>query len=81
MLSDVFKILHIEYADVGISQEEFDGETVSYFVTSYLQNLPSAGEQFVLDIRDHDENITGTILFEVMSVQNNAINEIRVCKQ
>lgn len=81
MLSDVFKILHVEYADVGISQEEFDGETVSYFVTSYLQNLPSVGEQFVLDIRDHDENITGTILFEVVSVQNNAINEIRVCKQ
>lgn len=57
MFGDILKIFHIEYADVGISEEKFDGETVSYFVTSYLQTLPSMGKQFVLDIRDHDKNI------------------------
>lgn len=81
MLTDVMELLHLEYSDVGISEEAFDGETVSYFVTSHLEKLPSVGEQFILDVRDHDDNIKGSILFEILEVQNNAINEVRVCKQ
>lgn len=81
MLTDVLELLHLEYSDVGISQEAFDGETVSYFVTSHLEKLPSVGEQFILDVRDHDDNIKGSILFEILEVQNNAINEVKVCKQ
>lgn len=81
MLTDIMKLLHLEYGDVGISEEAFDGETVSYFVTSHLEKLPSVGEQFILDIRDHDDNIKGSILFEILEVQNNAINEVKICKQ
>jgi hypothetical protein len=41
MLTDVLKLLHLEYMDIGLEEAEFDGETVSYFVTSYLEKLPS----------------------------------------
>jgi hypothetical protein len=67
--------------DIGLEEAEFDGETVSYFVTSYLEKLPSKWEQFVLDIRDHENSVIWSLLFDITEIENNTIGELRVCKQ
>jgi len=81
MLTDIFKFLHIEYKDIWLEEAEFDGETIGYFMTSYLERLPSQWEQFVLEISDHDQEMVWSLLFEVIAIENNAISEVRVCKQ
>ncbi len=81
MLTDVLKFLRLEHKDIWLKEAEFDGETVGYFVTSYLQRLPRIGEQFILDIYNSDTPGFGSVLFEITAVENNAISEVRVCKQ
>jgi len=81
MFDDVLQLLDVEYKNLWLREAEFDGETISYFVTSHLKRMPNMGEQFMIPITDHDNNTVGSIVFDIAMIENNAITEIKVSKQ
>lgn len=72
----------LTFDEVWLSETEFSGETLSYFVMSYFERLPKKWEEIILDIKriSEDEKIkdNSKLFIRVMSVRNNKIWDIKV---
>ncbi len=57
-IEDVLHIFNLQFHDFGWSEDKFDGETVSYVLTTILERFPKKWETMKLEIfsQDADEN-------------------------
>lgn len=77
------ELLHetdLSYAELGINEEEFDGETLSYLIMSILERLPNESEEISFTI----ENLGGEsteekkLTFKVLQITGNTIGDIEI---
>ena len=78
MFEDVLQLFNIEFKDLGLAEKEFDGETLSYFLTSKLERFPEKWEslQFEIIWEDIDEHL----LLKVLEVSEWNIWKVEVRK-
>ena len=76
-MDDFLDHMKISFYDLDISEEEFSGEMLSYFITSYLERFPKMGEEIVLPLRNEDDHIRKCLHIKVQSLRKNVIGEIK----
>lgn len=54
-MDELLSELELHFEDIGIA-EEFEAETLSYFITSYLERYPLSWEEIVLPLQTLDEH-------------------------
>lgn len=76
-MNEFLDTLWIHFYDLWISEEEFNWETLSYFITSHLERFPKIGEEITFPL--HQDNfIEQTFLnLKVISLTKNIIWEIK----
>lgn len=79
-MDELLNALNLHFDELNLDPE-YEAETLSYFITSYLERFPSAGETIRLPLTLH-EDIEGKQLkelsFKVLWVKKNVIGEILV---
>ncbi len=76
-MDEFLEEIGLSFYDLDISEEEFSWETLSYFITSYLERFPKAWEEITFPIKN-DENQTNKILkLKIISLEKNTIGEIK----
>jgi len=53
LMEDILDKFELDLKDIGLNEQEFDGETVSYIITHELERFPSSGEVMTFDVVDH----------------------------
>jgi len=71
---DKFKI---DFKDVNISEEEFEWETISYFITSHLERFPKTGEEILLSINNPELKIK-KLSIKILDIDKNTIWKVFV---
>ncbi len=78
-VEEVLGKFNLDFDMVGLSEEEFDGETISYFITSHLERFPNEKEEFFLEVdNEEDPHHVG---FKILKIQDDSIEEIRVWRK
>ena len=67
----------LDFYELDISEEEFGWETLSYFITSYLERFPKIGEDILLPIKQEDNKKPRNLLLKIISLEKNTIGEIK----
>ncbi|MDO4713392.1 MAG: transporter associated domain-containing protein [bacterium] len=79
-MDELLNALNLHFDELNLDSE-YEAETLSYFITSYLERFPSAGEIIRLPLSLH-EDIEGKQLKElslkILWVKKNVIGEISV---
>lgn len=76
-LDEVLNILKLDFNDINISEEEFDGETISYFITSHLERFPEEGEEIKIKIQNPELKIKN-ISMKVLDIDKTKIGQVFV---
>ena len=79
-MDELLNVLGLHPDEIGLD-DEYEAETLSYFITSSFERFPSSWEKISLDIHLHDdlENKThSTLEFKVLWVKRNVIWEVQV---
>lgn len=76
-MDELFDHLGLDFAHVGISEDAFSGETLSYFITSFLERFPTKNEIINLPVFGDDIQWRKMQLI-VQSVADNTIGEVIV---
>jgi len=77
-IDEVLDQFDIEFDDVWLDYGEFSGETLWYFVMSYLERFPRSGDEIELVIKKHWEKEKEWSLFlKIISVKKNMVWDIK----
>lgn len=76
-MDELLDHLGLDFAHVGISEDSFGGETLSYFVTSFLERFPEKGEVINLPVYGDDIQWRKLQLI-VRSIVDDTIGEVSV---
>ena len=79
-MDELLNVLGLHPDEIELD-DEYEAETLSYFITSSFERFPSSWEKISLDIHPHDdlENKThSTLEFKVLWVKRNVIWEVQV---
>lgn len=81
----------LTFEELWLDEEEFDGETISYLITSLLEDFPSEGEEIEIPIKTiNDEEIwflkkdevkkipERKLIIKVKQVENNKIWDLKI---
>lgn len=75
-------VFHLSFEQIGLDQNEREGETLGYFIISYFERLPVKGDEIELQITndtEKEENSDKKLLsLRIMSVKNNQIGDVKV---
>jgi hypothetical protein len=63
---------------MGINEEEFDGETLSYLITTLLERFPVEGEELPLDIVPLAKDSLRTLTIKVLQISGNTIGDLKI---
>lgn len=77
-MDELLHVLNLHFDELNI-QPEYEAETLSYFITSYLKRFPTAGEKIILPLHLHEdlENLQHKYLeLKILRVKKNVIGEI-----
>ncbi len=78
-IDEVLEKFNLEFEDVDIDESAFSGETIWYFIMSFLERFPKKWDEIELLIKKHGEkSIFWSLFFKVMWVRKNMIWEVRV---
>jgi len=81
-IEEMLDIFHLSFEQIGLDQNEWEGETLGYFIISYFERLPVKGDEIELQITDDpekEENPDKKLLsLRIMSVKNNQIGDVKV---
>lgn len=73
---------HLTFDDIGLDQNEWEGESLWYFIISYLETIPRKGDVIKLDIRNTDESQDSEkvsfLSLRIMAVKDNKIWDIKI---
>ncbi|MCH2188232.1 hemolysin family protein [Candidatus Gracilibacteria bacterium] len=76
LIEDVLEEYGLELQDIGLSQDEFNGETVSYLITHELERFPKNGETILFHIGESDKFTQ--IIFKVLSISAGQMGQLEV---
>lgn len=79
-MDEILAALGLSFDSLGL-EEEFEAETVSYFITSHLERFPSSWEKICIPLTFHDQleqQPEKCLEFKVVWVKKNVIGEIEV---
>jgi hypothetical protein len=63
---------------VGLDANEWEGETLSYFIISYFERIPVKWDEIELPIHNDDQKTENkSLILRIMSVKNNQIWDIK----
>lgn len=80
-IEDVLYLYDLEFSDFGRSDDKFDGETVSYVLTTILERFPKKQEMIKLAILNEDEESDDLHLsLTVLEVDDGNIGKVEVRK-
>ena len=81
-IEEMLDVFHLSFEQIGLDQNEWEGETLGYFIISYFERLPVKGDEIELQIIDDsekEENANKKLLsLRIMSVKNNQIGDVKV---
>ena len=77
-VDDVMESLDIEFEHIGLEEAEYEGETISYFLTTYLERFPKVWEKISFNIFQEDCTIEEVLEIEVKSVDEKTVSEVAV---
>ena len=81
-IEEMLDVFHLSFEQIGLDQNEWEGETLGYFIISYFERLPVKGDEIELQITDDpekEENADKKLLsLRIMSVKNNQIGDVKV---
>jgi CBS domain containing-hemolysin-like protein len=79
-VEEMLNKFELDFDDVWLDEKEMSWETLSYFVTSYLQRFPKKWEDIILNInKEFEDNINNWDLsLKVLNVENNIIWDIKI---
>jgi len=75
-MDEFLEKMAVSFYEIGVSEDEFGGETLSYFITSHLERFPKTGEEILLNI-NRDDFKNNNLYIKILSLEKNAINEIK----
>lgn len=79
-MDEMLTTLGLPFDCLGL-EEEYEAETISYFITSHLERFPSSGEKILLPLTFHDQieqKTKQSLELRVVWVKKNVIGEIEV---
>lgn len=76
-MDDFLEKMWLDFYELDISEKEFGWETLSYFITSYLERFPKIGEDILLPIKQEDNKKPRNLLLKIISLEKNTIGEIK----
>ena len=82
-MDEVLSELSLHFDNLGL-EDEFESESLSYFITSYLERFPVVGEQIRIPLHFHedlDAQQNKDLLLKVLWVKKNIVWEIEVAIQ
>ena len=74
LLEDVLELFDLSISDLGFDEKEYDGVTLSYFITDYLERFPKKWEKILLSIQNNDKQL----ILEIMDVNDSVIWKVKV---
>lgn len=79
------ELLHetnLNYDELGINEEEYDGETLSYLITSILERFPKEGEKISFKIEkfwlNKEENPEKQLEIKILQITGNTIGDLQI---
>lgn len=81
VIDDLLEHMHITRWDIGLEEQEYSGETVSYVITSELERFPEKNEKLIFQWEDDktkssDEEQRKALHIQISKRDDNTINEI-----
>jgi putative hemolysin len=76
-MDEFLEKIGLQFYELDISEKEFSWETLSYFITSYLERFPKVGEEILFLIKQDDNLPTKQLRLKVLSLEKNTIGEIK----
>ena len=73
--------MHIDRNTIGMSEQEYSGETISYIITSELERFPEENEELLFydKTKEQDnDNLTTVLSITVTKRDENSIKEVHV---
>ncbi|MDR0860574.1 MAG: hypothetical protein LBO09_06460 [Candidatus Peribacteria bacterium] len=70
-----------------MKEEEFDGETLSYLITTLLERFPIQGEEIQQEIYLHpvekhsEERLKKTLTIKILQITGNTIGDLKISIQ
>jgi CBS domain containing-hemolysin-like protein len=77
---EVLEKLELEYSDIGLSEQEFSWETLSYMITEKLKRFPNSWEKVIFKICNLENNKCTKLEFKVLEIINSKMGNIEVKK-
>ena len=74
LLEDALELLNLSILDLGFDEKEYDGVTLSYFITDYLERFPKKWEKILLPIKNNDKQL----ILEIIDVNDSVIWKVKV---
>jgi len=59
---------------LGFDEKEYDGVTLSYFITDYLERFPKKWEKILLPIKNDNKQL----IVEILDVNDSVIWKVKV---
>lgn len=75
-MDELLTALGLHFEDLNLD-DEYEAETLSYFITSHLERFPMAGEELLIPLQSLDEQEQKKYLhFKVLWVKKSIVGEI-----
>lgn len=76
-MDELLSELGIQFEELNLD-DEFEAETLSYFITSHLERYPQVGEEILLPIHSLEEREEKSLSIKVLWVKKSIVGEIAV---
>lgn len=78
-MEDLLEEFDLNYEEIGLNEDSFDGETVSYILTDTLERFPNQGEvvAFPIKIEDH-KYYWKKLTFQILEMTEGKIGRVEV---
>ena len=74
LFEDVLDLFGLKISDLGFDEKEYDGVTLSYFITDYLERFPKKWEKIEIDLTWKNEKL----VLEIMEANDSVIWKVKV---
>jgi len=77
-IEELLDLFELSFDMVGLDANEWEGETLSYFMISYFERIPVKGDVIELPITNDDKGADQrNLTLRIISVKNNQIGDIK----
>ncbi|MCK9467095.1 MAG: hemolysin family protein [Candidatus Absconditabacterales bacterium] len=77
-VEEVLERFDLDFDDIELEESAFSGETIGYFIMSYLERFPKKGDKIKFLIQKYgDKEQESSLNLEVMGVKKNIIGDVK----